>query len=148
MINKKKTIIRWACLLFWFGFIFYMSQKSGDDSTKQSNLVIDLLSFMGINLSDDFTTMTTFIVRKAAHFTEYFILFIFAYRVISIYVSSKMCAIYAIGLVFLYAGSDEFHQYFIPGRTAAFRDVLIDTSGGVFGAIIGCVIGKIRARTN
>lgn len=148
MINKKKTIIRWICLLFWCGFIFYMSQKSGDDSTKQSNLVINLLSFFGINLSDNLTTMTTFIVRKAAHFTEYFILFVLAYRVISIYVSSKMCAIYTIGLVFLYAGSDEFHQYFIPGRTAAFRDVLIDTSGGIFAAIIGLTICKIRTSTN
>jgi VanZ family protein len=29
-----------------------------------------------------------------------------------------------------YAALDEFHQSFVPGRTAAVTDVLLDTSGG------------------
>ena len=38
--------------------------------------------------------------------------------------------------VFLYACTDEFHQLFVPGRSGNFRDVIIDTSGGVLSAIL------------
>ena len=31
----------------------------------------------------------------------------------------------------LYACTDEFHQIFVPGREGAFRDVIIDTCGGI-----------------
>ena len=37
---------------------------------------------------------------------------------------------WALGVIFLYAASDEFHQSFVPGRTALCSDVLIDTAGG------------------
>lgn len=125
-----------------------MSQKSGVESSKQSNLIVDLLAFIGVNLSTDLADIATFIIRKTAHFTEYFILFIFIYNVITIYISKRRCIIYTLALVFLYAGTDELHQYFIPGRSAAFRDVLIDTSGGLFAAMIDCIIRKIRTRLN
>ena len=39
-------------------------------------------------------------------------------------------------LSFLYAITDEIHQIFVPGRSAQFRDVLIDTLGASFGATI------------
>jgi VanZ family protein len=34
----------------------------------------------------------------------------------------------------IYATSDEFHQYFIAGRSCSIYDVMIDTVGAVFGA--------------
>jgi len=34
----------------------------------------------------------------------------------------------------LYAASDEFHQYFVPGRSSSPYDVMIDTVGATFGA--------------
>ena len=39
----------------------------------------------------------------------------------------------ALCLAFLYAITDEFHQWFTPGRTPSVYDVLIDTFGAVFG---------------
>jgi VanZ family protein len=39
-------------------------------------------------------------------------------------------------IVFLYACSDEYHQSFVPGRTALFSDVCIDTAGGTIGLFI------------
>jgi VanZ family protein len=39
-------------------------------------------------------------------------------------------ALTAILLVAAYASLDEFHQLFVPGRTAAVTDVLLDTAGG------------------
>lgn len=37
---------------------------------------------------------------------------------------------------FLYACTDELHQIFVPGRSAQFRDILIDTLGASFGIAI------------
>jgi VanZ family protein len=34
------------------------------------------------------------------------------------------------------AGIDEFHQAFLPSRTGTFRDVILDTMGGVFAQIL------------
>ena len=46
-------------------------------------------------------------------------------------------------LSFLYACTDELHQIFVPGRSAQFRDVLIDTLGASFGATITYLIIKL-----
>ncbi len=52
---------------------------------------------------------------------------------------------------FLYACTDEIHQIFVPGRSAQFRDVLIDTLGASFGATITYLtiklFAKVKART-
>lgn len=46
-------------------------------------------------------------------------------------------------LSFLYACTDEIHQIFVPGRSAQFRDVLIDTLGASFGTLIAYLIVKL-----
>lgn len=45
--------------------------------------------------------------------------------------------------IFLYAISDEVHQYFVPMREASVIDVLIDTAGGLIG--VAAVLLSIRA---
>ena len=42
----------------------------------------------------------------------------------------------SIFLSFLYAITDEIHQIFVPGRSAQFRDILIDTLGASFGYLL------------
>ena len=42
----------------------------------------------------------------------------------------------SIFLSFLYAITDEIHQIFVPGRSAQFRDILIDTLGASFGCLL------------
>lgn len=146
MINKKEKIIRWILLIFWMSFIFMMSQQNGENSSEQSRLVILVFSSLGIDVNGYFGELSTFIVRKTAHFTEYFILFVLAYRTIKLYYKDKKSIILAIVFVFIYACSDEFHQSFVPGRGPSFRDVLIDTSGGVFAGICISIKDKIKHR--
>ena len=47
-------------------------------------------------------------------------------------------------LALLYAVLDEFHQWFVPGRTAAITDCLIDVSGAAAGQ--GLLAAWSRAR--
>jgi VanZ family protein len=72
-----------------------------------------------------------FVIKKLAHFSEYFILALLVF--ISLRKSTRLNISHSllISLVWciLYAASDEFHQIFTPGRQPQVRDVLIDVSG-------------------
>ena len=109
-----------------------------------------------------------FLVRKTAHFTEYAILGGLFFLNLRSWLKSnttlvkiskpqttktvakkitldliKYSLFMSILLSFLYACTDEIHQIFVPGRSAQFRDVLIDTLGASFGAIITYLIVKL-----
>lgn len=145
-MNKNKKIIAWIILIGWMGLIFGMSHQPGEVSSNQSELVLKIFSLIGIQLNDYFGELATFVIRKTAHFSEYMILFLLAYNVTRYYINNNKTRILLIVFVFLYACSDEFHQYFIPGRAMAFKDVLIDTSGGIAGYIIVTIIEKVKIR--
>ena len=140
----KNKIINWTMLLGWMGIIFFMSHQPGEISSNQSELVVKIFEFLGIHLNSYFGELATFIIRKAAHFTEYLILFILLYRVLSMYIDKRNAKLYALMGVFLYAGSDEIHQNFIAGRNMAFKDVMIDTSGGAFGLLMTVIYEKFK----
>ena len=146
MDNKKRRYIRWILLIGWMIFIFIMSNQPGDVSSSQSDFVVMIFNFLGIDLNSYLGDLATFIVRKAAHFTEYLILFTLAYRVAVLYYDKKKAKLYMVIFVFLYACTDEIHQAFIPDRGPAFKDVLIDTSGGIFGALIISILEKVRRK--
>ena len=52
----------------------------------------------------------------------------------------------AIALVALYGVLDEFHQHFVPGRTADRYDVIADIVGGMFGAWVMYYLLKTLSR--
>lgn len=143
-MNKNKKIIAWGLLVFWMILIFFMSHQPGEVSSSQSDLILKLFSLVGIELNEYFGELATFVVRKTAHFSEYMILYLLAYNLLRFYVNNRRTRLYLIGFVFLYACSDELHQYFIPGRVMAFKDVMIDTTGGVIGFIIASLIEKYK----
>ena len=143
-MNKNKKMISWIMLIAWMGIIFFMSHQPGEVSSSQSELVLKIFSFLGIELNQYFGELATFVIRKTAHFSEYLILFLFASNVSRFYFTTKKARLYSIIFVFLYASTDEFHQYFIPGRNMAFKDVLIDTSGGVIGYLIMKIVEIVK----
>lgn len=144
MKNKSK-IIYLTLLIIWMGIIFIMSNQPAQVSDNQSGLVIRILAYIGINVSDAFGDMANFIVRKVAHFTEYMILAYLVFNVLEFYCESKKkVIIYSILFVFIYASSDEIHQYFVPGRECAFRDIVIDTLGGITSTLITNLMKKLR----
>ncbi|MBU5487943.1 VanZ family protein [Clostridium sp. MSJ-8] len=146
MQKKINRVLRWVLLIAWLIFIFIMSNTPGDLSTEQSNVVVRLIGKMGVDISGEFKNTISFCVRKAAHISEYIILFILVYRVIVLYIKKEKARLYALIIIFLYASSDEFHQYFVPGREAAFRDVLIDTSGGLIAMLFTLVVDKVKKK--
>lgn len=147
-MEKHKKMIAWVLLISWMIIIFLMSHQPGDISSNQSELVLKIFSLIGIELNDYFGELATFIVRKVAHFSEYMILFLLAYNVTRYYINTRKVRLFLIIFVFIYACTDEIHQYFIPGRNMAFKDILIDTSGGAFGYIIVDIFSRFKFRKN
>lgn len=145
-MRNKRLILGWVCLLLWIGLIFYMSNQPGDVSSKQSGLVLKLFQAIGIDLNNELGELATFIVRKTAHFTEYFILYMLTVNVMKYYFNINKAILYAFVFSFFYACTDEIHQYFIPGRAMAFKDVLIDSSGALLSMIITKLNFKMKKK--
>ena len=101
------TFLNWAPALLWAASIFFFSHQSQPPlATLSADYVLHFLAYLTFGL-----TLTWGIT---AGFREEFTI----RRVVIVLV-----------LAFLYSASDEFHQAFIPGRDASFRDFLADVVG-------------------
>jgi len=85
------------------------------------------------NTSAETLATIHFITRKIAHFTEYAILGVLAARAFR---SSPRWFLISAVLIVVYAFIDEYHQSFVPSRTASVFDSLIDMAGGITALIV------------
>ncbi|MDV3426479.1 MAG: VanZ family protein [Bacillota bacterium] len=131
-----KRIFKWSLVIAFMTAIFIFSSEKAADSEQKSQFVIYILNILGINVESAFGSLADFAVRKAAHFTEYFILYLLIFNALYNDFNKKTSLLFSLFFVFLYASTDEYHQLFVPGRSGKFRDVLIDTSGGALGLLI------------
>ena len=137
--NRKKYLLL-IMLLCWIFLIFIMSSKPADASLKDSSLIVDTLVNI-FNLNYKYVDVLTTIVRKSAHFTEYFILCILTTFTYKEFKEDKLNFSSVLLLCLLVAVFDEFLQKFIPGRSSEVKDVLIDFSG----ATLFFIIYKLRS---
>lgn len=156
-MKKVITVIAVCLLIAVYIMIFLFSADDAAESSSLSVAVTRKLMnlyyhfFSGNNnavltvpvVTDDAEA----IVRKMAHFTEYMAVGFLSFGIAVMWMQRIKVGIVAVTLqVFLSAGLDEIHQYFVPGRYASFRDVLIDTAGGIAGIMIVFLVYKIRKR--
>ena len=117
-------------------FIFVMSSFDATSSSNQSNFIVDIITSI-INIKD--IGLLSLIIRKLAHFIEYFILGVLVINFITRY-DKKI--IIAILLCIIYATSDEIHQIFVPGRSCQIIDIMIDSLGSIMGIYLYKLITK------
>ncbi|WP_370760837.1 VanZ family protein [Faecalibacillus intestinalis] len=125
-MKKNKYLI---LTILWMIFIFVMSHTPGNDSSKQSNFIVNII----VQILPITRNTLSFIVRKCAHMTEYAILAFLIYKTI---VHIEKPLIKSLIFTFLYACTDEFHQLFIAGRAGQIRDVCIDSTGALIMLLI------------
>jgi len=128
----RGRVWRYAPLVLWMCLIFFAS--TGElSASNTSRIVRPLLLWLFPDISEARIEWAHFLIRKAGHFTEYAILALLAARALS---SSLRDALrrrwfyVSLLLIIVYALSDEFHQSFVPSRTASIYDSLIDIAGG------------------
>ena len=142
-MDKKRRAVLYAVL--WMALIFFFSSFSSEDSSEQSGKVVRLVLWIVRSLFGE--KMATalagagieFYIRKAAHFTEYAILGVLVTR--ALLLNSAGHPALALAICAAYAGLDEFHQFFVSGRSMELRDVCIDSSGALFG-ILAYMLGR------
>lgn len=144
-MHKRYTQYIWHVLaVIWMGLIFFFSHQPADSSDRQSGFFVSLLEPI-TPVAD--TSLLSFLTRKAAHITIYFILGVLIYGAVRKHTSSRKKAILiSIGAVLGYAALDEIHQLFIPGRSGEVRDVIIDTIAGTAGVFLHALIRKPRQK--
>lgn len=126
--NCKKNSILFVVL--WMSVIFVMSSFNANESSEQSNIIVELIvSIFNFNNIE----LISLIVRKLAHFIEYFILGLLVFNMIRCYDKKIYIAII---ICILYAVSDEIHQLFVVGRSCKIMDMLIDSMGSVSGILL------------
>lgn len=134
--NMQKNKISLLLVILWMIFIFVMSSFDATSSSNQSNFIVDIITSI-INIKD--IGLLSLIIRKLAHFIEYFILGILVINFITRY-DKKI--IIAILLCIIYATSDEIHQIFVPGRSCQIIDIMIDSLGSIMGIYLYKLITK------
>lgn len=127
----------WVPLLVWMLLIFILSHQDGETSSKTSEWVVSILEFLHLDLATVREYGINLLVRKAAHMTEYFILYLLIFRLLRFHRTPLRSMLIA-SLLFTaaYAATDEFHQIWIPGRVGTIVDVGIDSIGATFALLL------------
>ena len=128
--------------ILWVIVILSFSLQDGSRSSLQSGMITttiqSLLSNIGIDIERQ---LLSFLIRKAAHFTEFFILGVLVKQ--STFDLKNTIPLY---LACLVPVIDETVQSFIPGRAMAITDMFIDLSGILFGFLIMNLIHNIHKK--
>ncbi|HET9711293.1 MAG TPA: VanZ family protein [Pyrinomonadaceae bacterium] len=133
-----RFLSRYLPLVAWLAFISYASSDSFS-AGNTSRIIGPLILWLFPNTSPETLALVHFITRKVAHFAEYAILGFLAARTLRMSprtaIRSRWFLISLI-LVVTYALIDEYHQSFVPARTASVWDSLIDMAGGLTALLI------------
>lgn len=149
--------------VFWMLLIFHFSSQEAVDSGNMSGRLTGCMA-EGINavfrLNWDQRAIDTcageleYPVRKTAHMTEYAILaWIFLGNCMQYPCLRKKGGFWAWLGTTAYAATDEFHQLFVKGRSGEIKDVMIDSTGALFGlffawAVISMAVKRRKEKTD
>jgi len=139
-VSMKSFSRYWLPVVIWLGVIFFGSTDFMS-AEHTSRIIGPFLRWLRPDISPETIGQVQFFVRKAAHLTEYAILALLLWCAIvrGVNAEQKRTILYInIWLAAtLVAALDEYHQSFVPSRGAAWGDVLIDSSGAIFGLLVG-----------
>lgn len=132
-----------------FGFSAQNGERSGNLSFFMSKRLVEFADFFSLDdwsmeEVDTRAEQIDFLIRKAAHFSEYAVLGFLEFGLAVMWMKAgKGRVLLVAGILLLSGGMDEFHQMFVPGRYPSVWDVLLDTAGGLSGMALLLVINKI-----
>jgi VanZ family protein len=146
--QKAHWLTRWWPAIAW-AIVISLFSNHAFTSENTGRYIIPALHWLLPHSSMARLAAIHHYIRKTGHLTEYFILSLLLLRGIRGERKGMRLAwaFWAIVIVLCYASLDEFHQRFVPGRTPAVSDVMLDTTGGILAqAVIAAIWKRPRAR--
>jgi VanZ family protein len=127
----------WLPTILWMIALFVLS-TSTFSAANTSKVIMPILHFLLPRASEATIATLHGLIRKAAHFTNYGILF-------WILIRGPMAGrpYTALLLCICYAFLDEGHQILVPGRTPSLYDVALDSSGALFSRFLNAAAGEL-----
>ena len=113
MVIQSARFLFLLLAIAWAGVIFYLSSQPGIDTPllfPGQDKLFHLIAF----------GLLGFLLMGSMKATRS------GYRTMQVWI--------VVGLVATYGVLDEFHQYFVPGRSVEFYDAVADATGGLLGA--------------
>lgn len=158
MKNAKKARVVFVLLLaLWMLVIFVMSAQPAEQSSQLSGGIVSSIiaaicrnfDTLSSQQQTEITSVITLVVRKTAHFSEYFILGVLVSLTVSTFGKINYKFKFLLSAIFcvIYAASDEIHQFFVPGRACRFGDICIDTAGSVVAIVLIMLICMLKNRS-
>lgn len=153
---KIKRIVYILLILIWMIVVFAFSNQPSDESSKTSGktakVIVNTLpktKKLDENTKEEEAAKLDPYIRKIAHYSIYtlggvlIVCFMNTYKI-----SYRKKIVYSQIIGSMYAITDEFHQLFVAGRSAEFKDVFLDSIGVATGIAIGLIIYKIKKKVN
>ena len=136
--SLARFLSRYAPLVLWLAFISFAS-SDGFSASNTSRVIEPIVLWLFPNTSHEHLEWIHFLTRKLAHFSEYALLAILAARAFSSSPNphlKRRWFIVSLAIIVIYALLDEYHQSFVPSRTASVFDSFIDMSGGLTALVV------------
>ena len=133
--------IAWAILISW-------ASTDTFSASHTSKIIIPVLHWLFPHASAEALDRLHFFIRKGAHVTEYFVFSVLLLRAVRGEQRGWQLrwAITTLAIAIGYSALDEFHQSFVPSRTASPWDSLLDTSGAAAAQIVVWLWSYFHAR--
>jgi len=122
-------VFLWALLIFFFSTDIFSSVNTAGAFEPILQQIFPQLTAYHIERIHA-------VFRKLGHFTEYFVFGGLLWRALRLQNPAGTRSrrlVLSLAITVIYAASDEWHQSFVPSRSASLIDVLIDTTGGLCG---------------
>jgi VanZ family protein len=142
-----RRVSPWVPAVSW-AILISLASTDAFSAGHTSAIIIPALHWLLPFASVETLDRVHFLIRKCAHFSEYFVFSLFLMRGMR----GKndgwkfRWAIWAFFLAAGYSALDEYHQSFVPSRTASPWDSMIDTTGAAAAQFILWLWIRLHAR--
>jgi VanZ family protein len=147
-VRRQNLLKYWLPPLIWMGVII-LGSTDLMSAEHTSRFLVPFLQWLNPHISTATIVSIHFALRKIAHSMEYAVLAGLLWRGLrgTFSTASKMLlALITFLVAAAFAASDEYHQSFVPSRTASAHDVVIDCVGALVTLLLCLMFARARAR--